>query len=224
MIVSLDGRAFKKDMMNIINYSIGFLDGVHQGKKQFLNTLGVSAIELLKNYIDTNARVNPAILHHVYEWNQTGNPRGRLYDLEYTVSSLGLSVKSSFRQSLTVKDGSNVPFYNKASIIENGIPVTIRPKRSDVLAFEQDGEMVFTRKPVEVLNPGGDAAQGGFEKVFDDFFTKYFSQAFLYASGIGQYLENPVAYKKNLPAGKRSGRYAGVKTGYRWIANAGVSA
>lgn len=224
MIVSLDSRSFQKDMMNIMNYSIGFLDGIHQGKKKFMNTLGASAIELLKNYIDTNARVNPAILHHVYEWNQVGSPSARLYDLDYTISSLGLSIRSSFRQSLSVKDGSRVPFYNKATIIENGIPVTIRPRRSDVLAFEDDGQTVFTRKPVEVLSPGGEPAKGGFEKTFDDFFTKYFSQAFLYASGIGQYLENPVAYKKNLPAGRRSGRYAGVKAGYRWIANAGVTA
>jgi len=63
-----------------------------------------------------------------------------------------------------------------------------------------------------------------FEKVFDMFFNRYFSQAFLRVSGIAQYLENPQVYKKNLQAGKKMGKTKGVSTGYRWIANAGVGA
>jgi hypothetical protein len=93
-----------------------------------------------------------------------------------------------------------------------------------VLAFENNGETVFTKGPITVENPGGTAAQGGFEKVLDMFFNKYFSQAFLRVSGIAQYIENPQVYKKNLQAGKRVGRSHGVSTGYRWIANAGVGA
>jgi hypothetical protein len=164
------------------------------------------------------------MLHHIYEWNQTGSPNARLYEISYTVSSLGLSFKSSFSQSLSIKDGSRTPFYDKARIIENGIPVVIRPKTAQVLAFENNGETVFTKGPITVENPGGTAAQGGFEKVLDMFFNKYFSQAFLRVSGIAQYIENPQIYKKNLQAGKRVGRSHGVSTGYRWIANAGLGA
>ena len=61
-----------------------------------------------------------------------------------------------------------------------------------------------------------------FEKVIDSFFTKYFTQAFLRSSGISQYLENPVLYKKNLTTGKKSGKSKGLDVGYRWIANAGL--
>ena len=97
-------------------------------------------------------------------------------------------------------------------------------KKEDVLAFEENGETVFTKAPIRVTNPGGVEAQGGFEKTLDLFFDKYFSQAFLRTSGIARYLENPQVYKKDLPAGKNLGRSKGIATGYRWIANAGVGA
>ena len=209
-------------MDNIMNYSIGFLDGIHRGKNKFLNSVGLETIDTLKEFIDANARVNPEILHHVYEWNMVGSPSGRLYDLDYTVSGLGLSIKSSFSQSSSIKAGSKVPFYNKATIIENGIPVVIKPKKASVLRFEQNGEEVFSKSPITVENPGGTAAEKGFEKTFDIFFNKYFTQAFLKTSGIGEYLSNPELYKKNLSAGRTGGKAKGIETGYRWIANAGV--
>lgn len=211
-------------MNNIVNYSIGFIEGVQRGKTVFLKTLGMETVEVMKEFIDSNARVNPQMLHHIYEWNLTGSPDARLYDISYTVSNLGLSFKSSFSQSRSIKDGSRTPFYDKARIMENGIPVTIRPKSAQVLAFDDNGETVFTRGPVEVLNPGGTEVEGGFEKTFDMFFTRYFSQAFLRTSGIAKYLENPQVYKKNMPEGKRVGKSKGLSTGYRWIANAGLGA
>ena len=224
MMISFNSAKFKKEMNNIVDYSIGFLDGIEKAKPLFLRNMGMQTVELMKEFIDSNARVNPEMLHHIYEWNQTGSPNARLYEISYTVSSLGLSFKSSFSQSSSIKDGSRTPFYDKARIIENGIPVVIRPKTAQVLAFENNGETVFTKGPITVENPGGTAAQGGFEKVLDMFFNKYFSQAFLRVSGIAQYIENPQIYKKNLQAGKRVGRSHGVSTGYRWIANAGVGA
>lgn len=224
MITKFNSNQFKKEMNNIVNYSIGFLEGAQRGKTIFLKTLGMETVELMKDFIDSNARVNPEMLHHIYEWNQTGSPRARLYDISYTTSNLGLSFRSSFSQSTSVKNGSRTPFYDKARIMEEGIPVTIRPRTAQVLAFEENGETVFTQGPVEVLNPGGTEVQGGFEKVFDMFFNRYFSQAFLRVSGVAQYFENPQIYKKNIQAGKKMGRSKGISTGYRWIANAGVGA
>jgi hypothetical protein len=215
---------FKKDMSNIVDYSVGFLDGIHRGKTVFLKTLGLETVELMKEFIDSNARVNPEMLHHIYEWHQTGSPSARLYDISYTTSQLGLSFKSSFRQSTSIKNGSRTPFYDKARIMEEGIPVTIRPRLAQALAFEDNGEMVFTKNEVRVDNPGGTAVEGGFEKVFDMFFNRYFSQAFLRVSGVAKYLENPIVYKKDMAAGKKMGRSKGISTGYRWIANAGVGA
>lgn len=224
MITTFNSKQFKKDMNNVINYSIGFLDGVQKGKTVLFKTMGMQTVEVMKEFIDSNARVNPDMLHHIYEWHLTGSPDARLYDISYTVSNLGLSFKSSFSQSTSIKNGSRTPFYNKARIMEEGIPVTIRPRVAQTLAFDDNGETVFTKGPVQILNPGGTEVEGGFEKVFDMFFNRYFSQAFLRTSGIARYLENPQVYKKNMPAGKKMGRSKGMSTGYRWIANAGMGA
>lgn len=219
-----NSNQFKKEMNNIVKYSVGFLEGVQKGKTVFLKTLGLETVELMKQFIDSNARVNPDMLHHIYEWNQTGSPSARLYDIDYTVSNLGLSFRSSFSQSSSIKDGSRTPFYDKARIMEEGIPVTIRPKVAQALVFDQNGETVFTKNEVKVDNPGGIEVQGGFERTMDMFFNRYFSQAFLRVSGVARYLENPDVYKKDMQAGKKMGRTKGLSTGYRWIANAGVGA
>ncbi len=219
-----DSKQFKKEMNNIVNYSIGFLEGVQKGKTVFLKTMGLETVELMKEFIDSNARVNPDMLHHIYEWSQTGSPSARLYDISYTTSNLGLSFRSSFSQSTSIKNGSKTPFYDKARIMEEGIPVTIRPKVAQALVFDDNGEVIFTKSPVRVDNPGGTQVEGGFERVFDMFFNRYFSQAFLRVSGVARYLENPEVYRKDMKAGKTMGRTKGVSTGYRWIANAGVGA
>jgi hypothetical protein len=219
-----NSKQFKKEMNNIVDYSIGFIEGAQKGKTVLLKTIGLETVELMKEFIDSNARVNPDMLHHIYEWNQTGSPNARLYDISYTTSNLGLSFRSSFSQSTSIKNGSRTPFYDKARIMEEGIPVTIRPRVAQVLAFDDNGETVFTAGPVTVDNPGGNQVEGGFEKVFDMFFNRYFSQAFLRVSGIATYLENPQVYKKDMQAGKKMGKAKGLSTGYRWIANAGVGA
>jgi hypothetical protein len=221
--VTVNSNLFRKDMKNILDYSLGFLDGINKGKSKFFNNIGSLASESLKTFIDTSAKVNPAILQHVYEWYRVGSPEARLYDISYKSTDSGVSFFSTFSQSSTIKDGSNVPFYNKARIMENGIPVVISPTTSGVLVFEDNGETIFTKKDVVVTNPGGTAALGGFEKTFDLFFTKYFSQAFIRSSGIKDYLENPVVYKANIKAGKNNGKSVGIRTGYQWIAQAGVA-
>lgn len=210
-------------MNNIIQYSMGFLDGVENGKTVFLKNLGAGTIQAMAAYVDVSAKGNPNALHHVYEWYQTGSPSARLFDIDYTVSNLGLTFNSKFRQSRTLKEDSNVPFYNKASIMENGVPVTITPKKSSVLVFEQGGETIFTKNPVTVRNPGGDYVAGSFERTIDEFILKYFKQSFLRASGIYDYIKKPVLYKKNFKAGSKLGKSKGIDTGFKWIANAKIS-
>jgi hypothetical protein len=209
-------------MNNIIQYSMGFLDGVENGKRVFIKNLGAGTIQAMAAYVDVSAKGNPNALHHVYEWYQTGSPSARLFDIDYTVSNLGLTFNSKFRQSRTLKEDSNVPFYNKASIMENGVPVTITPKKSSVLVFEQGGETIFTKSPITVRNPGGDYVAGSFERTIDEFILKYFKQSFLRASGIYDYIKKPVLYKKNFKAGSKMGKSKGVDTGFRWIANAKI--
>lgn len=218
--VSVNNKQFTRDMDNMVEYTLGFLSGVNQGYPAFLQQLGAITIEALKEYVDSNARVSPQLLHHVYEWDQAGSPGARLFDVSYQVVGSGLSFGSTFSQSRSIKNGSRVPFYDKATIMEAGVPVTIVPKKK-VLAFEVDGETVFTSKPVVVDNPGGQV-QGEYERVFRTFFNRYFTQAFLQSTGISTYLSNPVDFDKNFSAGKRRGRSLGVRVGQNWITKAGL--
>lgn len=209
-------------MRNVIGYSTGFIEGVQGGKKVFLQNLGRETVLALSNYVDVSAKSDPEKLHHVYEWNKVGSPSARLFDIDYVVSNLGLSLSGKFKQSTTQKRGSTVPFYNKAYIMENAIPVTIKPKKANILAFESDGETIFTPNPVSVDNPGGDYVAGSFEKTIDEFILKYFKQSFLRASGLYEYLNNPRIFKKNFNAGSKSGKAKGVETGFKWIVNANI--
>jgi len=218
--LKVNNKKFMRDMDNMVDYTFGFLDGVKRGLPSFLKSFGETSLTALKQYIDSNARVNPQLLHHMYEWDQTGSPDSRLFNLSYVVKGNGLSFNSTFRQSKSIKNGSTVPFYNKAEIMENGIPVLIVPKQS-VLAFEVDEEQVFTSSPVRVDNPGG-PVQGEYQKVFDSFFSRYFRQSFLEATGIANYLRNPVDFKTNFSSAKRGGRSRGIAVGLNWIRKAGV--
>ena len=208
--IKLNSNTLTKDLNNIVQYSLGFIDGVHKGKKVLFSKIGASVKEMLEIFIDANARSNPQALHHVYEWYKTGSPDARLFDINYTVSNVGLSFYSSFRQSNTIKEGSSAPFYNKAKIMEDGIPVTITPKKATMLVFEQDGETIFTKGPVEVMNPGGSQAQGSFERIVNIFFKQYFTQSFLKVSGLKDYFNKPIVYKKNFQKGRAYGKSVGI--------------
>lgn len=222
MNIVMNTKNLEKIIGNAIDYSVGFLDGAQKGKNIFLKNLGNSVVGILKDYVDVEARSNPQALHHIYEWYQVGSPKARLYDFTYTVSNAGLSFKSNFKQSKSLPFGSSVPFENKAKIMEDGTPVTISPVRSEVLAFEADGQTVFTRRDIDVQNPGGTQVQGSFEKVADEFFRVYFKQSFLKSSGLYSYIKKPVLYKQNFSTGSRVGRSIGVETGFKWIANAHI--
>ncbi len=214
----IDDTAFIKQMNNLVAYANGFLEGVQLGKKDMMKNLGAEIKAMLEQYIDANARMDPQALHHVYEWYQVGQPAGRLFEVDYIVTNAGLSMQSTFSQSKSIKDGSKVPFYNKATIMENGSPVTIKPKNSSVLAFDVDGKTVFTSKPVYVSKPGGEV-QGQFNETFREFFNVYLSQTFLDVTGLRRHFKTPTSFKNNLAAGVAGGRPVGVRVGRNWVAS-----
>ena len=222
MRVTLTPNNLEKTLNNVVAYSVGFLEGVQKGKRIFLDNLGKGTMAVLGQYIDSEARASRTALHHVYEWYRTGSPDARLFDLQYTVSNVGLSVNATFRQSTTVQSESSRPFYDKARIMEEGIPVVIKPKGDRPLRFYEGGNTIFVKRPITVRNPGGEETQGAFERTFDEFMQRYFTQVFLRSSGIFDYIQNPVAYKKNVAAGAKQGKAKGISTGFKWIANAKI--
>lgn len=222
MRVRLNTVVFEKQLDNLVNYSLGFLEGAESGKKIFLDQLARGTVEALKLYIDAMARSNPQSLHHVYEWYQTGTKNGRLFDVQYKITNAGIAINSNFRQSSSIQSGSYQPFYSKAKIMEDGVSVVIRPRGNNPLVFEDNGVTVYTKKAIVNQFPGGEEVQGSYEQTFDNFITKYFAQSFLTASGLYDYLSKPTIYKKNFPAGIKGGKSIGQATGFKWIVNAKV--
>ncbi len=218
--VVIDNKQFQKEIDNIMKYSTGFVEGIQKGKSELYMALAPKIAEMASQFIDVNARMSPELLHHIYEWQKVGSPEARLFDIDYKITGIGITFTSSLKQSQSIKNGSNVPFYDKARIMEEGIAVTIKPKRANALRFEVDGQEVYTSGQVTVDNPGGQT-KGQFENVINNFFGVYFRQSFLNSSGLLQYFKSPDVYKKNLNSAKRGGRSLGLKTGYQWVANAG---
>lgn len=215
--VTLNDKSFNKQMNNLIAYANGFIDGAVGAKPDLLATIGQRVKESISQYIDSVASANPSLLHHVYEWAQAGSEGARLFDVDYVVSNGGLSINSTFSQSTSIKEGSTTPFYNKAKIMEYGIPVKITPKDGGVLSFDDNGQRVFTRKPIVVTKPGGEAVEGQFENTFDEYFSVYLSQALFSAVGLDYRLSNPIEFKTNMRKGMTGGKAVGVSAGRKWI-------
>ena len=130
------------------------------------------------NYIDALARSKPKSLHHVYEWKKTGNKSARLFKLNKTTQvGLSFGINYSFLPSKSMVPASTGKrrhmFINKASIMEQGNPLVIRPKNADRLVFEIDGETVFMPKgaSVTVKRPGGSGARNQFTLAHSRFFS-----------------------------------------------------
>jgi len=219
--VKFNSVQFAKEMDNIAEYAIGFLEGAQRGRAEMMYAIGESTREMLGEYLDSNARVAPDLLHHVYEWYMTGSPQARLFEITARSNAGTISFDANLSQSKSIKTGAKKPFYNKAFIMEKGIPLTIKPRESKVLAFEDDGEQVFTRKPVVVQDPGGKLVQGSFERTFNSFFDNYFSQSFLRVSGLEDRLDRTNAFVNNIAKGKTMGKAAGNSVGYKWITGKG---
>ena len=226
--VRFDNRKFRADMKNIMAYASGYVDGVKSGKQAFLLQIGAQVKEYMSAFIDSMAKANPEALHHMYEWYKIGQPSARLFDIEYTVSNLGLSFMPNYldsNQRATQSQPGNVKdvFWDKARVMEEGVPVKIVPKRVDRLVFtdRETGEVVATTGPVHV-DWTNKPTYGKFADTFNMFFKNYFSQAFLDQSGVRKYLENPVIFDKDIKKGKLRGRPQGYSTGMRFIFNAGI--
>lgn len=210
-------REFTKKLMNAVSYSDGFMDGAQISRLRFNQQLGEFIKQGLNKYIDSKARMNPESLHHVYEWDQVGSPSGRLFEINIVPMQTMVKFNIKFLPSSSVSPTSDIPFKNKAKIMESGIDVTIEPKNSEMLVFEDDGETIFTRREINISNPGGPEVAGSFENVVNDFFTNYLTVGLLKSSGILDGLERPVEYKRDFAKGTKSGRSVGISAGKKYM-------
>ena len=218
--VKFDIINLNKILNNSVNYSNGFIEGIEIEKVEFHRILGGFAAEALGKYIDAKARMNPETLHHVYEWNCAGQSNSRLFKFNVTATSSNISINGNFLPSKTISSNSLQAFPDKANVMENDIAITIRPKKSDVLAFEVDNEMVFTRNSIYIDHPGGDKVAGSFGKVVDDFFNNYFKNSLL--RPFLDKLSEAKEFSQDFSQGAKSGKSVGVKAGRKYLDVSGI--
>jgi hypothetical protein len=90
--------------------------------------------------------------------------------------------------------------------MENKIAIEIEPRSANVLAFDIDGDTVFTVKSVYIANPGGDAVAGSFGRVVDEFFDVYFNYYFFEAIWyISITIKYPKEFGRYFPSGSKGG-------------------
>ena len=218
--VKINNRDLNKKLNNVVKYSNGFVDGVEINKIILMNRLGEYVVDTLGKYIDAQARGNPGALHHVYEWGATGSSGARLFKMNAAASKSIITINGSFLPSSSISDTATEPFVDKATIMENGIGITIEPRDSDFLAFEADGQTVFTMNAVYIANPGGDGVAGSFGRVVEDFFNVYFTRMLL--KPFLDELSTAEQFVQYFAQGARSGYPVGVKAGQKYLNSAGV--
>jgi len=182
-------------------------------------------------YIDAKARSNPKSLHHVYEWKKVGNPGARLFDIN-VIDTPGISFKLtySFKPSKSFVPNSSSKrkhvFVNKASIIESGMPLTIRPRHADRLVFESDGVTIFMPKgkAVFVKSPGGKAARNQFGLAYSRFFSGNLVNESIKRSGFQRIFNAASAKALKIPASIRKVKYSFTPNIVRSEADAAVAA
>ena len=183
------------------------------------------------NYIDALARSRPKSLHHVYEWKKTGNKTARLFKLN-RLSAEGLSFRIDYD---LLPSTSMVPsangrrrhvFTNKASIMEAGKPLVIRPKNSERLVFESDGETVFMPKgmPVTVKRPGGSAATNQFNLAHSRFFSGRLVNESIKRSGFQKIFNSSMTKALRVPSNIKKVQYSFSANAIRSQADAALTA
>lgn len=215
--IRYDKKNFNKILRNAVDYSMGFLEGTDQGTIIFNTQLAKIAEDSLNKYIDAKARANPQSLHHVYEWNKIGKPSGRLFKISGRATKTNIIFSGEFLPSSSTSNTSDVPFVDKANIMENNISVTVSPVNADYLAFEVDGQQVFTMNSVFIENPGGDEVAGSFGRTIEEFFESYFTTTVLKQSGILDKLSFPKEFADKFSSGTRMGRISGRKAGMAYM-------
>ena len=183
-------------------------------------------------YVDAQARTKPKSLHHVYEWNKTGNPAARLFDLHLIdTGGLSFTIAHNFKLSKSSVPSSNKNqkkryiFANKASVMEEGMPLVIRPRSAERLVFEMDGATVFMPKgsSVTVKRPGGKAATNQFSLTYGRFFGGQLVNYSIKSSGFQRIFNAKIAKALDVPINIKKVQYSFSAGKIRMQADAALS-
>ncbi len=217
----INSKKAMKVLSNLVQYSDGFIKEAKAQEATVTKRLAKTSVNGFYEYLDQLARVNPGMLHHVYEWGRVGDSNSRLFDLKIKISKNNAMITSDFLPSEIPSDTSNEPFYNKATIMEEGIPVVIQEVEAQALFFEIDGVEYFRTGPIIIENPGGPEVRGSFVQQFEEFYNTYLDDVYLKAIRFYQYFMDAKEYERNFNGAMNSSNayQVGRKTALSWIEN-----
>lgn len=155
-------------------------------------------------WMDNQARRDPEKFHHLYEWNKTGNKGARLFECK--ISNSPAPIINFYLKPSVEPNNDGYIFSNKASVMESGESVTIEPINSEVLAFEVEGEMVFTPNEITVESPGGEKTSGAFVRAFYDFMS-YEAEKSLFSMGFSNAILNTIKRNSDRTLALMNGRH-----------------
>lgn len=219
--VKFDGKEAMKMLNNLVDYSDGFIKETKAQQKTVASKLASTSIDAFYDYLDTLARTNPGMLHHVYEWGAVGDPGGRLVELKKRLTGQSALIDAEFITSSSIPEGGTEPFYEKAEVMEEGIPVTVQAVQAQAMFIQYNGDEFFRVGPIVIENPGGEGVRGSFVATFEEFYNTYFEDVYLRAIRFYDHFENPTAFSSNFGAAVKSGNAAGIgrTTALKWIMN-----
>lgn len=215
----INAKKAMKILDNLVAYSDGFIKESKAQESTVTMRLAKLSVNGFYEYLDQLAKVNPGMLHHVYEWGRSGDPSSRLYNLKVALSKNNAVITSEFLTSETVSSTSNEPFYEKAKIMEDGITVVVQEVEAQALFFEIDGIEYFRTGPIVIENPGGPDVRGSFLEQFEEFYNSYLEDVYLRSIRFYQYFMDTKPYEQNFNAAMKSGNAHGVgrRTALSWI-------
>lgn len=137
--------------------------------------------------MNLESKSNKKAYHHIYEWNQLGTSKGRLFFLWKESSKDGkLIIKPGFIKSKTKvpvdptllqpgRTGKTVAsrhiFRDKAFIMETGKPIIYRTSKNTPMPENGQLRFVAAGTVIKNYNPGGKAVKGSFEKFYKQWFA-----------------------------------------------------
>jgi hypothetical protein len=209
---------------------IAKLTSSKQFKDKFKAVIFSQILNDFGNYVDSQARMKPKSLHHMYEWKRTGDPDARLFNLRL-IDGEGISFKIAYEYK---QSQSFVPspegrrkhvFANKASVMEAGMPLKIAPRHSERLVFDSNGETVFMPKgaPVVVQRPGGASVKNQFTLRYSIFFKSQLVNQSIKASGFQKMFNSALTKAMKLPLPIKKVQYSFSPNTIRSMADASVT-
>jgi len=200
------------------------------GFKNKFNTIIFNQIEKdFSDYIDAKARTSPKSLHHVYEWQRSGDSGARLFKLnKIEGNDISFKIDYDFLPSKSFAKGDSKRrhvFVNKASVMESGMPVKIAPRFSERLVFESNGYTVYMPKgaSVTVRRPGGAGVKNAFQMAYSHFFKGNLVNESIKRSGFQNLFNSSISKALNLPADIKRVKYTFSPNALKMQANAAVA-